>query len=208
MGQTELSAFRSEGLFSVTLVPKGTVLAEAGAKVDVLSAVVEGRVMCSTAATDGSYCMEESLSAPVIIQPHRLFGLSQRYVSTYSASTVCKVMTIKKNDVVRMIEESMVFRINFLNVITSMAEKLERSLWHQKPEDLPHKVVRFIKDRCQYPAGHKVLHINMLSLARELGCSRIEVSNALHCLEDRELLRIKRGGVEVPMMELLLKFNE
>lgn len=201
LSQAELSAFRTEKLFSVAPVHKGEVLAEAGQRADTLTVVVQGTVLCTTHADDKSYTMEESLNAPLVIQPHRLFGLSQRYSATYTTQSVCVAMSIRKNDLVVMMDRSLIFRINFLNVVTSTAEKYEKSLWHQQPKDLTGKVMAFIKNRCLYPAGRKVLRIHMLDFARELGCSRIEVSNALHELEDQELLIIKRGGVEVPMLE-------
>jgi DNA-binding GntR family transcriptional regulator len=43
----------------------------------------------------------------------------------------------------------------------------------------------------------------MKKLAFHLGCSRLEVSNALNALADQERLILKRGIIEIPALQLL-----
>lgn len=207
MSNEELSSFHKENLYSISTAPKGVELVRCGQSVDTLLLLTEGTIMCVTIADDGSYEMEEMLHAPLVIQPECLFGIRQRYTSTYTTTTVCRMVTIKKMDVVTMMNRSIVFRINLLNTITTIAQRLTAQTWHQHSDDITQRIIRFIKDHVQYPAGYKCLHINMVVLARELGCSRLEVSEALHTLEDHELIVMKRSAIEIPVMQMLLVFN-
>lgn len=170
-----------------------------------LTIVTEGMVECTTRSDDNSYVMEERLAAPLVIQPERVFGLHQRHSSTFRTLTRCKIMTIDKPMVIKLSEMSLTFRINLLNMVTTQAQRLVRQHWHQQSEKIEQRIIRFIKDHSIHPAGVKVLHIHMMVFARELGCSRLEISEALHCLQDKSLIKIRRGGVEVPMLQLLLK---
>lgn len=208
MSEAELSSYREEGLFSVGTLTRGTEIACRGDKVESLLVLTDGTVRCSTVADDGSYRMDELLHAPLLLQPECLFGMRQRYTTTYVATTACNIVAIRKMDVVTMMNRSIVFRINFLNAITTTAQRINAQTWHQQSADIPQRIIRFIKDRTQYPAGHKRLYINMVDLARELGCSRLEVSEALHLLEDRELIIMHRSSIEIPMMQMLLAYTK
>jgi Mn-dependent DtxR family transcriptional regulator len=70
-------------------------------------------------------------------------------------------------------------------------------------ENIEKRIIRSVKDRCIYPAGQKQLRTKMTVLARELGCSRLEISEALHRLEEKQLLIVKRTIIEIPMLQLL-----
>ena len=61
----------------------------------------------------------------------------------------------------------------------------------------------FIRRHVYYPAGKKILYIKMTQLAKELGYSRLEISNALNALSDAERIILKRGIIEIPALQLL-----
>ena len=83
----------------------------------------------------------------------------------------------------------MTFRLNLMNIIATQSQRYSRRLWHQMNENIEKRIVRFVKDRCIYPAGQKQLRTKMTVLARELGCSRLEISEALHRLEEKQLFK-------------------
>lgn len=185
---------------------RGSEIASEGQACSGLILVVKGTVTCTTRSSDNSYTMIETLAAPMALQPERLFGLHQRYSATFVAVTPCEVMFIDKQMVVRLTDISITFRLNVLNMVTTQSQRLGRQHWHQQSEKIEERIIRFIKDHSVYPAGYKRLNIHMAVMARELGCSRLEVSEALHLLEDKELIKIRRGGVEIPMLQLLLTY--
>ena len=61
--------------------------------------LISGTLTAETTADDGSYTVVEQLSAPYILQPERLFGIQQRYTSSFTAATPCHFITIDKQEV-------------------------------------------------------------------------------------------------------------
>lgn len=203
MNRNELESVGEIANISETLVKKGKTLVEAGKECKTLHLIVGGRLAFETWSDDHSYSVVEKLDAPLLIQAECIFGLTQRYFSTVKTITACRMLVMDKMTVVRLMNISETFRINFLNIVTTQSQKLRRQLWHQWSDDIEQRVVRFIKEHCMHPAGEKRINIQMNILARELGCSRLEVSQALHSLEDKELIIMRRAFIEVPMMQRL-----
>ena len=77
-------------------------------------------------------------------------------------------------------------------------------LWQYVPDSLEKRIVRFFAQHCIYPAGPKVFHILMNRLASELNDSRLNVSRALNDLQREGKIVLRRGRVEIPLMERLL----
>lgn len=203
MGRSELADIEQDVQIGDTHARRGTILASENEACTALVLVARGTVMSSTRSDDHSYQIDETLQAPLLIQPEHIFGIKQRYTSTFCAQTYCEVIRIEKPTVLKLMELSMTFRLNLMNIIATQSQRSSRRLWHQMSEDIEKRIIRFIKDRCIYPAGQKQLRTKMTVLARELGCSRLEVSEALHRLEGKQLLVVRRTIIEIPMLQLL-----
>ena len=203
MGRSELADIEQDVQIGDTHAKRGTILASENEACTALVLVARGTVMSSTRSDDHSYQIDETLQAPLLIQPEHIFGIKQRYTSTFCAQTYCEVIRIEKPTVLKLMELSMTFRLNLMNIIATQSQRSSRRLWHQMSEDIEKRIIRFIKDRCIYPAGQKQLRTKMTVLARELGCSRLEVSEALHRLEEKQLLIVRRTIIEIPMLQLL-----
>lgn len=170
--------------------------------------VINGTMEIKTVSDDHSYSVVEEISAPYLIQPEEMFGLTQRYRSTFSAKTKTGLLTIDKKEVMKLGENFLVFRINLLNLYTSHIHKLQRSLWRHQSSDLRKRIIRFIVAHSQYPAGKKTFYILMEQLGIEVNDSRLDVSRALNSLQDEGVLKLKRGRFEVPMLEKLIQWEE
>ena len=203
MGRSELADIEQDVQIGDTHAKRGTILASENEACTALVLVARGTVLASTRSDDHSYQIDETLQAPLLIQPEHIFGIKQRYTSTFSAQTYCEVIRIEKPMVLRLMELSMTFRLNLMNIIATQSQRNSRRVWHQMSEDIEKRIIRFIKDRCIYPAGQKQLRTKMTVLARELGCSRLEISEALHRLEGKQLLIVRRTIIEIPMLQLL-----
>jgi CRP-like cAMP-binding protein len=203
MGRGELADIEQMIPISGAHIKRGAILASENEACTALVLVAKGTVIASTRSDDHSYEIDEILQAPLLIQPEHIFGIKQRYTATFKANTYCEVIRIDKPMVLKLMEHSMTFRLNLMNIIATLSQRNSRRLWHQMSEDIEKRIVRFVKDRCIYPAGQKQLRTKMTVLARELGCSRLEISEALHRLEEKQLLIVKRTIVEIPMLQLL-----
>lgn len=197
-GQTKLSFQRFEA--GKTIVSEGEVC-------DRLCFLISGELSVTAEADDHSYSLTETMTAPDILQPERIFGLTQRFTRTFIAKTNCNCMTLQKSEVMRLADEYAVFRINLLNIVSTQSHRLQRFQWHSQPQGLDQRIVRFIAERSLRPAGPKLLHIKMTRLANELNDSRLNVSQALNRLQTAGLLTLGRGKIDIPALERLLIAN-
>lgn len=166
--------------------------------------LIGGTVQACTSADNKGYSVTEHLAAPYILQPERLFGIQQRYSSTFKAETPCHFITIDKQEVLLLLETQLVFRINVLNLMATESQRLSRQTWRIVPPTLRDAVIRFFIQHTLRPAGSKTFRILMTRLAAELNCNRLQVSQTLNQLQDEGLLTLHRGHIEIPMLERLL----
>lgn len=183
----------------------GQTVANEGDPCTLLHFLLSGTLKVTTVADDHSYTVIEQLAAPYLIQPEAIYGYNQRFTHTFTALAETGIITIDKDEVMRLSEEFLVFRLNLLNLYATQSQKLLHVPWRHRPDDLIGRIIRFLRYRCIYPAGPKTFYILMTQLADEVGDSRLDVSRALNKLQQDGLLQLHRGRIEVPQMERLLK---
>ena len=123
MGRSELADIEQDVQIGDTHAKRGTILASENEACTALVLVARGTVMASTRSDDHSYQIDETLQAPLLIQPEHIFGIKQRYTSTFSAQTYCEVIRIEKPMVLRLMELSMTFRLNLMNIIATQSQR-------------------------------------------------------------------------------------
>lgn len=165
--------------------------------------LVRGSLLLTTFSDDHGYRLEEELKAPYMFQVETLFGLSQRYVSTVQALTDCQFITLSKDEVMRLLDNHLIIRLNLMGLLSSYGQRLSRRVWRRAPQSLTERLTRFFLDRCTYPAGPKTFFILMQRLADEVGDSRLDVSRALNALQAQGLLALSRGCIRIPYLEHL-----
>ena len=154
---------------------------------------------------DHGFSVWEWGTAPAVIQPERLFGLHNRYGWTVKAASHVQLLEIDKHSVVEILSQFEIFRLNFLNLVSTQTQYGQRRLWKSLPESPEKRFARFVADRCLRPAGHKTLRIGMIRLADELGVTRLTVSKMLRALENDGLLSVGRQQIDIPSLEQLIQ---
>ena len=158
--------------------------------------------------TAGDPCNQlylEHMSAPYVIQQEAIFGYYQRYTRSVTAQTDVSLLTIDKEEMLRLLEDFLVFRLNLVNHYATQTQKLSQQLWRGAPQTLRERLVRFLVAHCSYPAGTKTFFILMERLAQELNDSRLNVSRVLNQLQYEGLVELHRGRVVIPQLERLLQ---
>ena len=203
LSRSELLQMAGNTKFGFLKLPAGKDVAHEGDPCTQLHFLVSGQLEVERASDDRSYSISEQLSAPWLLSPESLFGASTRY--PYSARTLTEThfITLSKDEVLRLLDDFLIVRLNFLNLYATLSQRRNHLMWRRCPKTLSDRIVRFLLDHCVYPAGPKVLHILMTQLAEELNDSRINVSRALNDLQARGLLKLRRGCIEVPSLEHL-----
>lgn len=189
--------------FSFHKIAAGDTIKDEGEKCNRLALVTSGQAKSIAHADDHGYSIEESVAAPYMLQPECVFGLHTHYTRTFIATTTCDTVEIDKNDLMRISDEFIIFRMNIINYISALSQKATRKLWHPTPADARGRIVYFIKQHCLSPTGPKTMRIKMTRLAQETGTGRRAVSEALNAMQDEKLLTFSRGIIEIPHIEAL-----
>lgn len=204
MSLSELDEVVSKVRFDFSKIKAGDDIVSDGQRVDKLLFIIKGNVAVSTVSDDRGYKFFEYLQVPCVLQPERLFGLTQRYSRSFRAEEECHVMAIDKADVMSLTSASEIFRLNVMNILCTMVQRSQRYPWHNKPADIHRKIFSFIENRCLRPAGKKILYIGMVRLAKEIGESRQNVSDELNAMHECGMIILQRGIITVPALEKLL----
>ena len=204
MSRDDLELVAGHTRFGFSKVVQGKTVAKEGAACTHLCFLISGTIRVESRSDDRSYRVVEQMQAPYILQPEAIFGYNQRYTQTIVAQTDTSFITIDKDEVVRLSEDFLVFRLNLLNIFATQAQKLSHQPWRQCPSSLQERIIRFLVQHCVYPAGPKTFHILMNQLADELNDSRLNVSRALNQMQHDGLLALYRGRIEISSLERLL----
>lgn len=192
--------------FDFSRVERGNTIVAENQTCQELHFAIQGELMVSGRAIDGSFTLEEYISAPCVIQPECLFGRSNRYSRSIIAhSEEVQLLTVSKRDVRDILFTHTPFHLNYLNYICARQQNLQHRLWLQGSADLRSQFVEFLLRRCEYPAGHKRLITGMTELAAQLHTTRLNISHLLHQLEEESLIHMHRGVIDFPAFEYLLK---
>lgn len=160
--------------------------------------VLDGEMEMTAASADHSFTVTEQLVPPMLIEPERLFGLTQHYARTYTTRSQCHMLAIGKDDVVRLSSEYIIFRINLMNILSTQSQRQQRLLWQHHTDTVRGRVVRFFRQHSSIPSGRKVFHIKMQQLADEINDQRILVSEVLNQMDAEGLIQLQRGIVTIP----------
>ncbi|MBP5356237.1 MAG: Crp/Fnr family transcriptional regulator [Prevotella sp.] len=204
MSSSEITSVAGKTKFAFHRVAKGKKVVSEGDPCQNLLFLLEGSLQVTSRADDNSYSMVEELAAPDVIQPERIFGLTQRYSKTFVALTECRLVSVSKAEMLRLSEEHMIFQLNLLNIISTQSQRITHQPWRVRPQGIRNKIIRFVETHSMRPAGEKTLNIKMETLATHIAESRLNVSRELNAMQQEGLISITRGIIRVPALEKLL----
>lgn len=203
LSRSELLQMAGNTKFGFLKMPSGKTVISDGELCTQLFFLIDGSLTLTTNSDDHGYSITEQLSAPWLLQPEALFGLTPRYSCTATVSTTSHFITLSKDEVLRLLDDFLIVRLNYLNLMATLAQRRTRQAWHRSSPSLRHRIARFFTDHCAYPAGPKTVSILMERLALEMNDSRLDVSRALNAMQTDGLLTLHRGRIEIPSLERL-----
>lgn len=204
MSRDDLEIVAGHTRFGFLKVVAGRQVVHAGDPCTHLYFLINGTLKIETFSDDSRYSVTEQMSSPYILQQECIFGYYQRFTHNFYALTDANFLTLDKEEVVRLSEDFLVFRLNLINHFATQTQKLIQLQWRRNPQTLRERIVRFFFLHSLYPAGPKTFHILMERLAEEVNDSRLNVSRALNRMQEAGLLELHRGRIEIPQLEHLL----
>jgi CRP-like cAMP-binding protein len=204
MSRDDLEIVAGHTRFGFLKIEAGKTVVKSGDNCNQLHFLINGNIKVRTYSDDYGYSVEEQMQAPNILQLESVFGYYQRYTHDFIAQTDVNFITIDKEEVMRLTEDFLVFRLNIMNHFATLTQKKLRQVWSRPPQSLEERVIRFLAQHSTYPAGHKVFNILMTRLADEVNDSRLNVSRVLNEMQHRGVISLGRGKIEIPQLERLL----
>lgn len=204
MSRDDLEIIAGHTRLGFMKVASGRPVVKSGDACTQLHFLINGSIRVITYSDDYGYSVEEQISAPYILQVEGVFGYHQRYTHDFIASSDVNFITIDKEELVRLSEDFLVFRLNLMNNFATQTQKQLRLSWLPQPQSLRERVERFLTQHCVYPAGHKRFNILMTRLANEMNDSRLNVSRVLNQMQKDGVVTLYRGRIEIPQLERLL----
>ena len=203
MSKTDLEDVAGHTKLGFQRVAVGKSVVNEGTVCEQVFLLMSGEVSVVSRADDGAYSLCEQMEAPIVFQLECLFGLTPRFTRSVVAKTPSQFITISKAELLSLCERNEIFRLNLLNILSTIAQRSARHSWRQPPQEIRQKLFRFIEQRSLRPAGPKVLRVKMSILSSLLGESRLNVSRVLNAMTDEGLLSFSRGIIQIPALELL-----
>lgn len=204
LSHAELAGIVSRTKFGFAKVPMGETVVREEERCDKLYFLLNGTLESASHAYNRRYSVREEISSPAVLQPERLFGLTQHFTKTFKATVNCNFLTLDKKEVLKLSDEFMIFRLNLLNIISTVAQKRSIQPWRNTPATVREKIVRFFEQRTIKVAGEKHVKIRMEDLASEICDSRLNVSRELRRMQEEGLVNLSRGMIHIPRLERLL----
>lgn len=204
MSRDDLEIIAGHIRFGFVKVAAGKPIIRIGEACTQLCFLINGSVKVETYGDEHRYMVVEQVAAPYILQQEAIFGYYQSYTHNFIALTDVNLLTIAKEEMLRLLEDFLVFRLNLVNQFATQTQKYIHQVWRRCPLTLRDRVVRFLTQHCIYPAGPKTFYILMEKLAEEMNDSRLNVSRVLNRLQTEGLIELHRGRVDIPQLERLL----
>lgn len=204
MSRSDMESIVMHTKFGFRKYAAGERIVSEGEQCSHLLFLTDGTAVAETFADDRGYAFYEDMSAPCMLQPERLFGLTQRYTHNVMATDKCNLFTIDKAEAMRLSDDFIIFRMNLLNIISTKTQKTTHRAWLPSPKTLRQRIVRFVESHCVKPSGHKCMRIKMERLAIELNDRRLNVSRELNKMQDEGLIVLGRSRIDIPQMERLM----
>ena len=204
LSHTELLQLAGQTKFGFQKLMAGKTIVQEGDACSQFLFLISGSLSVTTVSDDRRYSVTEQLSAPWLLQPECLFGAHPHYSSTAVTLDESHFITLSKDEVLRLLDDFLIIRLNLLNLLATQSQRRGRWPWRKAPSDLRQRIVRFFLDHSVYPAGSKQFRILMNQLALEVGDSRLDVSHVLNAMQTDGLLHLRRGIIEIPSLERLL----
>jgi len=202
----ELARMEASLDFQVVMIPPSSrpVIAQ-GELCSNLYILLSGEMSCERVSPDRLYSTLEYLQGPTQIEAENLYGLLCKFNHSYKAHTTCMMISISKHKVSHFMAKSEIFRINYINLLASLAGKLRQQSGPTRENDIRQKVVRFLLQSFSTPDPRKILRIKMNDLASYLDETRLSISQTLNDMNDSGLIQLKRKEIHIPDFQKIIE---
>ncbi len=167
--------------------------------------ILSGAVRSSVSRNDQRFKVAQTLVAPSVIAPEFLFGKSPFYPATVTSIGSTGIMQIAKNDYLAMLTGDRVFMFNFLNMLSSSAQRSVEGILALTDGNLEERIAYWIVSLTQRDGKEIVMSCRQRDLYSLFGVQRSSLVAALQSLKDKDLIDFTQNEISVKSRSELLK---
>lgn len=168
--------------------------------------ILSGEVKVVTTASKGFKFIEQ-VSPPFVLEISSIFGLTPRYRSSYKAISSVKAIAIDKQEVLQVLLNYKIFKLNYINMLSTLVQKKQETIWNRAFKDsLLESFIDFVCEHTLYTKEKITIKIKMETLAQELHTTRIKISKLLNELAKKELIGLRRQHIDIHSLFLLKQY--
>lgn len=177
---------------------------DAGDPCSHLRFVVNGSVKVRETSRELRVTVEHCVSAPNVIAPDYLFGLTTNYPFDVYAQEPCGILQLTKGDFLSMLQTDDVLMINILNYLSRNAQRAKHILMGLKEGLTVQRIALLVAALTPQKSAHIALQFRQRDLCHLLGVRRATLLNALNELSGQELITFTTTSITVPHRDALL----
>lgn len=167
--------------------------------------ILSGAVRSSVSNNDQRFRVAQTLVAPSVIAPEFLFGKSPFYPATVTAIGSTGILQIAKNDYLAMLTGDRVFMFNFLNMLSSSAQRSVEGILALTNGSLEERIAYWIVSLTQRDGTDIIMSCRQRDLYSLFGVQRSSLVAALQSLKDRGLIDFTVNEISVNSRSELFK---
>lgn len=166
----------------------GEKILEAGDPCTRMMFVIGGSVRLTVRNSTDRFTVSQTLEAPTVVSPDFLFGRNTLYPATVTAIDTVSIMQIEKNDFINIIRSDEVCLFNYLNYISTNAQKAIDGVLALTSGSLEERIAFWIIALTQRDAKEVILSCRQRDLYTLFGVQRSSFINTLDGMKARGLI--------------------
>lgn len=162
-----------------------------------LKFMLTGSARVSISNSDGRFRVNQTLSAPNVISPDFLFGRATDYPCSAVALEPVNILQVSKADYLRILNSDSVFMFNYLNYLSSNAQKAVDGVLALTVGSIEERIALWIICLTQPGATDIVLSCRQRDLYAVFGVQRSSFVAALEDMREKGLITYSPGEIRI-----------
>lgn len=175
----------------------GEKIVTAGDPCTHLMFVINGKVRLAIRNNTDRFIISQTLEAPTVVSPDFLFGRNTLFPATVTAIDTVSIMQIGKNDFISIVRNDEVCLFNYLNFISTNAQKAVDGVLALTSGSLEERIAFWIIALTQRDAKDITLACRQRDLYSLFGVQRSSFISTLDSMKERGLIDYGQNEIRV-----------
>lgn len=177
-------------------LPNEPILA-AGDPCTHLKFILSGNVRMTITNSSDRFRVAQTLTSPALISPDFLFGRNTFYPGSAKAIDTVSIMQIEKNDFIRLLQTDEIFIFNYLNLLSTNAQKAVDGIIALTSGSLEERIAYWIIALTQLGAEDIVLSARQRDLYTLFNVQRTTFISTLDSMKEQGIIDYGNNEIRV-----------